>query len=133
MTLMDKIAILCGKRKIPLRQLEREAGLSPRTIQHWDKSTPSADKVARVARVLEVPVEELLSVYDESLLRVSKVVTEYKDTLELPLPENEQGILFTFRLLNDEGQDRLAEYAKMLSDNNKYLRYPKNADFSDEP
>lgn len=125
MTLLDKVAILCGQRKMPLRQLERAAGLKERTIQHWDKSVPSADKVVKVARVLQVPIEELFSVYDESgdMLRTAKIVAEYGEVSAMDITEREKGILLCFRLLNDEGQDRAEEYINMLIEGEKYKRF----------
>lgn len=125
MTLLDKVAILCGQRKMPLRQLEREAGLKERTIQHWDKSVPSADKVVKVARVLQVPIEELFSVYDESgdMLRIAKTISEYGEVSAMDITEREKGILLCFRLLNSEGQDRAEEYINMLVEGDKFKRF----------
>lgn len=67
MTLKDKITDLCRERNISVRELENRAGLKQRTIQHWDKSEPSALKLYMVAYVLDVRMEELLSVYDPNL------------------------------------------------------------------
>lgn len=63
MTLKDQITELCKKRNISVRELERRAGLKERTIQHWDKSEPSATKLYAVSRVLGVPVDYLLKFY----------------------------------------------------------------------
>lgn len=133
MTLLDKIVILCGERRMSLRQVEKEAGLTPRTIQHWNTSTPSADKVVRVANALMVPVEELLSVYDPSgnLARVSKISSQYGEVTAIGLPEREQGILFCFRLLNDKGQEMAEEYLNMLLEGEKYRRYPRDTNSKD--
>ena len=104
MTLLDKVAILCRQREMTIRQLEKEAGLKDRTIQHWDKSVPGADKVVKVANVLQVPMEELFSVYDESgnMLRVSKIISECGEASANDITEREKGILLCFRLLNAE-------------------------------
>jgi len=128
MTLLDKIVILCGERRMSLRQVEKEAGLTPRTIQHWNTSTPSADKVVKVANALMVPVEELLSVYDHSgnLARVSKMVSEHGEVTASGLTEKDKSILIPFRLLNDKGQEMAAEYLNMLLENDKYKRFAKD-------
>lgn len=128
MTLLDKVAILCRQREMTIRQLEKEAGLKDRTIQHWDKSVPGADKVVKVANVLQVPMEELFSVYDESgnMLRVSKIISECGEASANDITEREKGILLCFRLLNAEGQDRAEEYINMLVEGEKYKRFTQD-------
>ncbi len=64
MTLKDKITALCKERKISVRELERRSGLKERTIQHWNQSKPSGEKLKAVANVLGVSVDELTSVYN---------------------------------------------------------------------
>ena len=54
-----------------IRQLEKAACLKDRTIQHWDKSEPSGSKLQAVATALNVPIEELLSVYYPDLERIA--------------------------------------------------------------
>lgn len=73
MTLKDKVVDLCKEKGLTVRELERRAKIGERTIQHWDKSKPDALRLYSVAGVLEVPMEELLSVYDPDLERVSYV------------------------------------------------------------
>lgn len=55
-----KIKQICEERGISVRQLERDAGLSERTINRWDQNSPSVDKVVAVSQALNVPIEELL-------------------------------------------------------------------------
>lgn len=81
-TLKDKVENLCRDRGISVRQLEKIAGLKDRTIQHWDKSEPSGQKIYSVAKALNVPIEELLSVYSPDLERVA-----YVQKLQMELEE----------------------------------------------
>jgi len=83
MTLKEKVTDLCKKKGITVRELERRAGLKERTIQHWDKSEPSGAKLYAVANVLNVPIEELLSVYSPDLERVAYVLSLQKEIEEL--------------------------------------------------
>lgn len=71
MTLKEKVGNLCRERGMSIRQLEKAAGLKDRTIQHWDKSEPSGSKLQAVATALNVPIEELLSVYYPDLERIA--------------------------------------------------------------
>lgn len=59
MTMKEKIQELCRERDISVRQLERMAGLKERTIQHWDDSDPSGNKLSNIALALKIPIEEL--------------------------------------------------------------------------
>ena len=43
-----------------LKELEQAANLSPNSIFRWADSMPAADKLARVASVLDTTSEELL-------------------------------------------------------------------------
>lgn len=125
MTLKDKVEQLCSERKMTVRALERQSGLKIRTIQHWDTSIPSVDKVASVAKVLDVPVEELIAVYDPTFERIAKVVRQKMDVDKLSesLGENERIALFTFKLLNDKGQEKVLEYMELLVENESYKRF----------
>ena len=58
--MLHKIKELCKEKGISLADLERQVGLSPKTIFSWGKSIPSVDKVYKVAKVLGVTVEELI-------------------------------------------------------------------------
>ena len=57
----SKIKSIAQDKGILVKQLEKDAGLAPNTIYRWDKNIPAADKLYRVARLLDVTVEELLA------------------------------------------------------------------------
>lgn len=127
MTLKEKIQQLCVERDISVRQLEKMAGLSVRTIQHWDESTPSGDKMYKVAKALNVPIEELFTVFDPSFQRIADIEKEKMSVDEISaLTEEEKSILFLFRILNKDGQDRALEYINMLCDTEKFKRYTED-------
>jgi len=58
--LFGKIRDLCVKRNINISTLERETQLGRNTIYRWDESSPSANKLKRVADYFGVTVDELL-------------------------------------------------------------------------
>lgn len=58
--MFDKIKGLCREKDITIAELERRADLAPRSVYKWADVMPAADKVARVAKVLGVTIEELL-------------------------------------------------------------------------
>lgn len=58
--LLENIKAKCKEKGMSVAQLEREAGITARTIIRWDEVSPSYDKVVNVAKVLGCTVEELI-------------------------------------------------------------------------
>lgn len=58
--LFDKVKTLCTEKGITIYRLEKDAGCSKGSISKWNKSTPSADKLQRVASLLGVTISYLL-------------------------------------------------------------------------
>lgn len=56
----DKVKSLAAERGMSYNKLEQEAGLARNSICKWTSSTPSVDKVAAVAKVLGVTIDELM-------------------------------------------------------------------------
>lgn len=57
---VGRIKHLCKERKISISALERDAGIAKGYVFKWDKHEPSASTIAEVAKILEVPMEELM-------------------------------------------------------------------------
>lgn len=60
MTLLSKIQNLCDSQGLTLIGLEREIGLGRGTIRKWAESSPSIDKVEKVAKRLNVSLDYLM-------------------------------------------------------------------------
>ena len=58
--MVEKIRRLCNVQGKTLASLEKECGLGSGTINKWDKSSPSVNKVVAVANALGVPVISLI-------------------------------------------------------------------------
>ncbi len=58
--LLHNIKEKCKERGLNIAQLERAADIQPNSIYKWDAVMPAADKLARVASVLDTTSEELL-------------------------------------------------------------------------
>lgn len=50
----------CKEKGVSLSSVEKLSDLKPNTIYRWADHMPSADRLARVARVLGTTVEDLL-------------------------------------------------------------------------
>lgn len=60
MTLKERIKELANSEGLSLPKLEEELGFGGGTISRWDKSAPSADKLAKIATRYNVTVNYLL-------------------------------------------------------------------------
>lgn len=57
----SNIVSLCKKKSIAISKLEREVGLGNATIKTWKTSSPSVDKLKKVADFFGVTVDDLIS------------------------------------------------------------------------
>ena len=56
----SNIKSIADSKKISIRKIEQETGITLGSIYHWDEIKPSVDKVALVASYLGTTVEELI-------------------------------------------------------------------------
>lgn len=56
----SRIKRLCDAKGITIKELERRAELGNGMVAGWRESIPRADNLQRVARVLEVKMEDLM-------------------------------------------------------------------------
>lgn len=64
MTLLYRIKEIASQKKISLAELERIAGLSSGSITKWEKSSPKAESLMKVANSLNVSTDYLLGIVD---------------------------------------------------------------------
>lgn len=57
----NNIIFLCKQRNIAVSKLEQEIGLGNATIRTWKTSSPSVDKLKKVADFFGVTVDSLIS------------------------------------------------------------------------
>ena len=60
MTILDRIRSLANERKVTLAELERNLDFSNGSLRKWGTSTPSGDKIEKVADYFNVSVDYLL-------------------------------------------------------------------------
>ena len=58
--MVERIKELCKERGTCLRQLEIETGLANGSVARWDNSSPSAEKVRRVAEFFGVTCDYII-------------------------------------------------------------------------
>lgn len=86
--IFDKIHALCKKKKISIHALEKTVKLGGGTISLWEKSSPSVDKLQKVATLFGITIDELL--HDEVIQdgyytdpEVAKLANEIKNDPDL--------------------------------------------------
>lgn len=60
MALLENVREQCRRKGITVAELEKKAGLAENSIYKWSRTSPSVDKVQRVARVLHLAMDDLL-------------------------------------------------------------------------
>lgn len=102
--MLKKIKSLCKANNIMIKDLEQQAGLAYNTLNRWDKISPSIDKVAAVADVLCVSIDELVG-------RSSPILS----------PEDRQ-LLDLVHQLNEEGQGAALAMLQGLAQQPGYIK-----------
>ena len=60
MSIVARVKDLVGEKKITIAELERNVGISSGQIRKWDESKPGIEKVAIVAKYLDVSTDYLI-------------------------------------------------------------------------
>lgn len=102
MSLLYRIKDLASQRKVSLAEVEREAGLSSGSITKWDKSSPKAETLQKVADYFHVSTDYLLGRIDdptagvapeERKLTVEEALASVMSSDGKPLTDNDREIL----------------------------------------
>ena len=80
--LLDRIKELCVERGITKTELERRCGFSQNSINKWNKSSPQADSVKKVAIELITSTDYLLELTDDKTSRYKPKIIPIKQKLE---------------------------------------------------
>lgn len=60
MTIFDKVKKLCSDKGISIHALEKETKIGNGTISRWKESSPTLDKIKKIADYFEKPIEYFL-------------------------------------------------------------------------
>ena len=56
----QNIKAIADSKKIPISEIERDCDITPKYMCTWDRVLPGVDKLAKVAKYLGVPIEDLI-------------------------------------------------------------------------
>jgi transcriptional regulator with XRE-family HTH domain len=80
MTLVEKVLAMCDLKGITIYRLETDTHLTKGSVRKWDVSSPSSDKLLKVAKYLNISMDSLLN---ESALKESITYDFYKKLIDL--------------------------------------------------
>ncbi|CVX98467.1 repressor protein [Streptococcus pneumoniae] len=72
MTILDRIRSLANDRKVTLAELERNLNFSNGSLRKWETSTPSGDKIEKIADYFNVSTDYLLGRTDNPIIANKK-------------------------------------------------------------
>ncbi len=131
---------LCDKRKITIFELERQIGISRGILYTWKKSSPSVEKVKKVAEFFNVSMDELVNhkVEDNDVVEVEneedrKVVNKILSLNDRNNKLKVEGLMDYFSLQEQENKDYTEEFIKTLKSSrsvkmdieNEHIKLPK--------
>lgn len=113
MSLVSRIQLLCKDKCTNQSSLERDLGFGKGTISKWDKSSPSSDKLQKVADYFRVSVDYLLG----------------REEHNPSLSKNERFLLDTYSKLNNLGKHEAIKRVSELTEIPKYSNHPEEYEF----
>lgn len=94
MTLLDTIKKLADARHITIAELERSTGISNGQIRRWDKSSPKAENLSKVADYFNVSTDYLLGREDSNENpSIDDIVDNLRSYQGKPIPDDEKDVL----------------------------------------
>lgn len=70
--MVDRIKERCRELGITVAEAEKDAEIPENSIYKWDKHDPSVRRVARVAKVLDTTIDDLIGEGDENGNRIHR-------------------------------------------------------------
>ncbi len=122
MTIIDRIKDLAAEKRISLAELERRTGLSSGSITKWGKSSPSIDKLQKIADYFNVSTDYLIGRNQTPKDATENETKELKNILQ-----NEAGLTYSQETVTPE--DRAAIDSMIAS---YYWNKGRNRIFNDD-
>lgn len=97
-----RIKQLCKKYGKSVAEIERLAGIPPKSISGWDKSNPSSDKVDRVIKAFGITRDEYFDGDPNKPIRLNVSSSAFANLMYTMIEENLKSVLPTdeeFQLL----------------------------------
>lgn len=103
MTIRDRIKVLANNKGMSLPNVESVLGFGNGTILKWDKNTPNADKLSKVADYFDVSVDYLLG-RDTASMFPENITAVARDIMDLP-EDNQKLAIDMIRMMSERGKE----------------------------
>ena len=80
MGIVDRIKVLCAMKKMSISDLEEQLEFSKGSIYKWDKSSPSFEKVIKVANYFNVTLDYMAGMDGDGEIPVSRFAARQGET-----------------------------------------------------
>ena len=135
MSIGEEIRRIRKELGLTQKELAAKIGLATGTIQQYElnKRSPSLNQIIKIADVLDIPILEFFPSANNELTRYiyEQGFCESQDELRdlgYCFSKSENEIVIKFKKLNDEGQQKVVEYADDLTKIPQYQRKPQEGD-----
>lgn len=122
MTVGERIRIMREQAQMTQEQLGRLCGTTKQTIFKYENNVITnipLDRVEKIADVLNIPPTRLTG-WENKCSDLPR--TESKLSPSLELSDTEYNLLNAYRSLNEEGREKLLDYAEDLSASGRYIK-----------
>lgn len=107
MSILNRTKEVAKLRGISLTDTAIKAGLAEKSIYSWDRSTPKADNLQKVADVLHVSTDYLLG-------RTDQMNATSSDKKVADILDDETILAFDGMEIAEEDKEKLREYARFI-------------------
>lgn len=92
MEICENVQFLCKKKGLPISHLEKELILANGSIRRWNESSPSVDKIQKVADYFGVTADFIIHGFDKEIIETIKALAK-TDNKHLYFPSDVLDIL----------------------------------------
>ena len=109
MGILSRISECAKANGLTIAEIERSCGFGANTMFRWDKSSPSLDKVVKVANMLDVSIDYLATGENASYSTLSDADTKLLRWLHMLNDETQRDFLGSIRLYAKQHPEDLME------------------------
>ena len=117
MNIYSRIKEACKTRRFQMGEVEKKAGLGFKTIYNWKESAPSADKLQKVAHILNTTMEYLMGETDDIDAKVTNETPEAAS-----ISPDEMELLQIYRAVSIEGKAAILTAARAFAGQVDYTK-----------
>lgn len=118
MNIYSQIKTACSIRRLQVQDVEEKAGLGFKTTYNWRKSAPAADKLLKVAKILDTTMEYLMGETED--INASLVSGPVDEQAVNSVEESE--LLEIFRSVSVEGKAAIITAARAFAGQVDYTK-----------